>query len=156
MDHMRILHDAKEKAWGQLEEVLRRNDPPEKAVDHMYKLIKIIKNGGEAEMLEEYAEGESYGYESGNSYARGGRRHYVRAHYSRDGEDPNARMDSRRHGESYDRGESYGRGYSDRHRRGYSGDEEEFRGMLREAMECAEDDQHREIIRQCIEKLDRM
>ena len=143
MEHMKLLHEAKRKAWDQLDELLRRNDPPEKMIDHMYKLIKIIKNGGEAEMLEEYADGESFDGEIGSSYARGGRRHYVRAHYSHDRGDDDGR------GMPYD-GHSYRRG------RSRSGGEEDFRRLMHDAMDCAEDDRQRDVIRQCIEKLDRM
>lgn len=133
MDNLELMHKTKEWAWKQLEELHRRGEPGERTIDAMYKLVEIIKNGGEAEMLEEYGEEEEY------SRAGRGGRHYVKGHYSYDG----------RYGDG---------GRVSQNRYGYTtreGGEDHMKREMREMMENAPNEREREIIRRCLDMMER-
>lgn len=97
-------------------------------------ITDTIKNIDKICMLEEddgYSRG---GYDDGNSYANRGK-HYVRGHYSRDGEMSMARRDER------------GR-YS------WDGGKEHMIRKLRDMMDDASTEQERTAIRRCIEQME--
>ncbi len=98
-------------------------------------ITDTIKNIDKICMLEEdggYSQRGSY--DGGNSYANRGK-HYVRGHYSRDGEMSMARRD-------------------DRGRYSRDGGRENMIRKLRDMMDDASTDQERSAIRRCIEQME--
>lgn len=79
MEKMHILEKAKEMAWRELDELVQNGDSSERAMERMKTLVKIIKNSGEAAMLELADDtGE-------RRYSRGwGGTYQVRGKYGRD------------------------------------------------------------------------
>jgi hypothetical protein len=140
MDHVKTLHKIKEMAWRELEALTESGELSERSLERAYKLVKIIKNGGEAEMLEEYGE-----YSEDDGYSQRGRRgtHYVRGHYSRND------------GGSYnDGGSSYNRdGYnrSDRYSRG---EDSEMIEEIREMIEKEHDPEKKEAAKKFLRILE--
>lgn len=79
MERMHILEKAKEMAWRELEELVQNGDSSERAMERMKTLVKVIKNSGEAAMLE-LADDTSE-----RRYSRGwGGTYQVRGRYGRD------------------------------------------------------------------------
>lgn len=83
------LYDLKDKLCQELEEIARKPDMGAGDLEVLHKLTDTIKNIDKICLLEEeggYSEAVDGGdYGRGSSYANRGR-HYVRGHYSRDGE----------------------------------------------------------------------
>ena len=103
---MRYLEDIKEMLCKELEEIAEKGELSAVALDTLHKITDTIKNIDKIEMLEgeggysydghtihyegrDHSRGHdgelAYHYDDGDSYARRGR-HYVRGHYSRDGD----------------------------------------------------------------------
>lgn len=97
---MEKLHELKEKLWAELDELAEKREMGAGDLEVVHKITDTIKNIDKICMLEdgEYSEavdGDDYG--RGSSYANRGK-HYVRGHYSRDGDSRNGypmRRDSR-------------------------------------------------------------
>ena len=124
---------VREKLCRELDEVARKPDLGAGDLDILHKITDTVKNIDKIEMLEDgdYSragewEADMRGtYGRGSSYARRGT-HYVRGHYSRDGE---------------------GDRYSEWYRR--DGMREHIEGMMRDA----QDDRTREALRRCLDDL---
>lgn len=95
---MKSLYDLKDKLCEELEQIARKQSLSTGDLETAHKLTDTIKNIDKIEMLESddgysrdggWEARGTYGrnYDNGHSYAR---RHYVRAHYSR--EDGRERM----------------------------------------------------------------
>lgn len=141
---MKSLHELKEMLCEELDNIVKRREISVGSLDTIQKLTDSIKNIYKIEMLkeaEEYSEDRgpyySRAYDDDESYAHRGK-HYVRGHYSRDGEDG---------GSSYGRRGRYGR-YS------RADGKESMIGKLEEIMEFADTDMQREAIRRCMSQLE--
>lgn len=127
------MKSIREKLCRELDEVARKPDLGAGDLDILHKITDTIKNIDKIEMLEDgdYSragewEADMRGtYGRGSSYARRGT-HYVRGHYSRDGE-----------------GDRYSERYSRDSMR------EHIEGMMRDA----QDDRTREALRRCLDDL---
>lgn len=127
------MQSIREKLCRELDEVARKPDLGAGDLDILHKITDTIKNIDKIEMLEDgdYSragewEADMRGtYGRGSSYARRGT-HYVRGHYSRDGE-----------------GDRYSERYSRDSMR------EHIEGMMRDA----QDDRTREALRRCLDDL---
>lgn len=127
------MKSIREKLCRELDEVARKPDLGAGDLDILNKITDTVKNIDKIEMLEDgdYSragewEADMRGtYGRGSSYARRGT-HYVRGHYSRDGE---------------------GDRYSERYSR--DGMREHIEGMMRDA----QDDRTREALRRCLDDL---
>lgn len=151
-----MLDRIKEMLYAELEEYAERGELSAGSLDVLHKLTDTIKNIDKIEMLEEeggYSREGGGSYDGGNSGARGGRRggrHYVRGHYSRDS------------GGSYDSGDSYGGGSYGRGgsyaRGGYSRDDGKQRMMqqMEQMLQQADNDRQRDVIRHCMDQLERI
>lgn len=146
------MHKIKELLYEELEKYEKKGELSAGSLDIIHKITDTIKNIDKIEMLEDgdYSEARGEGYsmarggmhhmgdqsydDGGSSYARRGT-HYVRGHYSRDG------------GYGGEGGRSY--------RGGYNRDEgkDHLMRKLGAMMEDANEEQ-REIIRQCMQKLE--
>ncbi len=95
---MEKLYELREKMCRELDEISRKPEMGAGDLELAHKLTDTIKNIDKICMLEdgEYSQamGDGASYNRGNSYANRGR-HYVRGHYSRDGEHYSTRRDSR-------------------------------------------------------------
>lgn len=145
---MKSLHELKEMLCDELDNIVKRKEISVGSLDTIQKLTDSIKNIYKIEMLkeaDEYSEerGSSYRrmYDDEDSYARRGR-HYVRGHYSRDGEGVGGDG-----GSSYGRRGSYGR-YS------RADGKDSMMEKLEEIMEYADTDKQREAIRRCMSQLE--
>ena len=127
------MQSIREKLCRELDEVARKPDLGAGDLDIIHKITDTVKNIDKIEMLEDgdYSragewEADMRGtYGRGSSYARRGT-HYVRGHYSRDGE-----------------GDRYSERYS------CDGMREHIEGMMRDA----QDDRTREALRRCLDDL---
>lgn len=85
---MEKLHELKEKLWSELDELAEKRDMGAGDLEVVHKITDTIKNIDKICMLEEeggYSEAvDGMDYGRGSSYANRGK-HYVRGHYSRDG-----------------------------------------------------------------------
>lgn len=136
---MESMYDLKEKLCRELDEIARKPEMSAGDLETVHKLTDTIKNIDKIDMLEETGEYSQAGdwemegrgsYNRGNSYANRGK-HYVRGHYSRDGYNRDGRMYSR-------------------------GDAKEHMMMeLEEAMNAASNDREREVIRRCMDQLNK-
>lgn len=85
---MEKLHELKEKLWAELDELAEKRDMGAGDLEVVHKITDTIKNIDKICMLEEeggYSEAvDGMDYGRGSSYANRGK-HYVRGHYSRDG-----------------------------------------------------------------------
>ena len=136
---MESMYDLKEKLCRELDEITRKPEMSAGDLETVHKLTDTIKNIDKIGMLEENGEYSQAGdwemegrgsYNRGNSYANRGK-HYVRGHYSREGYNRDGRMYSR-------------------------GDAKEHMMMeLEEAMNAASNDREREVIRRCMDQLDK-
>lgn len=131
---MESMYDLKEKLCRELDEIARKPEMSAGDLETVHKLTDTIKNIDKIDMLEETGEYSQAGdwemegrgsYNRGSSYANRGK-HYVRGHYSRDG-----RMYSR------------------------SDAKEHMMMELEEAMNAASSDREREVIRRCMNQLDK-
>lgn len=123
---------------NELEEFASKGELNTGDLDVIHKLTDTIKNTYKIEMYEDggYSRGGEWeadmrgSYNRGNSYANRGQ-HYVRGHYSRDGE---------------------GGGHS---QRGYSreGGREEMLDKLQMMYENARNEKEREALRRCLEQM---
>lgn len=123
---------------NELEEFANKGELNTGDLDVIHKLTDAIKNTYKIEMYEDggYSRGGEWeadmrgSYNRGNSYANRGQ-HYVRGHYSRDGE---------------------GGGHS---QRGYSreGGREEMLYKLQTMYENATNEKEREALRRCLEQM---
>ena len=123
---------------NELEEFASKGELNTGDLDVIHKLTDTIKNTYKIEMYEDggYSRGGEWeadmrgAYGRGNRYANGGQ-HYVRGHYSRDGE---------------------GGGHS---QRGYSreGSREEMLDKLQMMYENARNEKEREALRRCLEQM---
>lgn len=127
------MQSIREKLCRELDEVAKKPDLGAGDLDILHKLTDTVKNIDKIEMLEDgdYSragewEADMRGtYGRGSSYARRGT-HYVRGHYSRDGE-------------------------GDRHSERYSRDG--MRDHIERMMRDAQDDRTREALRRCLDDL---
>ena len=127
------LRNLREMLCKELDEIAEKREMSAGDLDAIQKLTSSIKNTYKIEMLEDggYSrdgewEADMRGtYGRGSSYARRGT-HYVRGHYSRDGE---------------------GDRYSERYSR--DGMREHIESMMRDA----QDDRTREALRRCLDDL---
>lgn len=146
---MRVLEQLKETLCMQLEEYAGMRELAGRDLEAVHQLTDTIKNIHKILMAEEEGYSQAgdweaemrgnYGRES--SYARRGM-HYVRGHYSREGEG------------SYDSGNSE-RGYSSRRRYSRAEGKESMVTQLREMMEEAGDEKEKEAIRRCISQMEK-
>ena len=123
---------------NELEEFANKGELNTGDLDVIHKLTDTIKNTYKIEMYEDggYSRGGEWeadmrgAYGRGNSYANRGQ-HYVRGHYSRDGE---------------------GGGHS---QRGYSpeGSRQEMLDKLQTMYENARNEKEREALRRCLEQM---
>lgn len=127
------MQSIREKLCRELDEVARKPDLGAGDLDILHKITDTIKNIDKIEMLEDgdYSragewEADMRGtYGRGSSYARRGT-HYVRGHYSRDG-------DGDRHSERYSR--------------------DAMRDHIERMMRDAQDDRTREALRRCLDDI---
>lgn len=146
---MKALYDLKDKLQDELDEIARKPEMGAGDLELVHKLTDTIKNIDKICALEEdggYSEAGDYeggSYNRGSSYANRGK-HYVRGHYSREGN-----MDGNYSGRGRDSRGRYSRdGYS-RH------DAKEGMMMqLGEMMESASTDRERDAIRRCMDQLE--
>ncbi len=138
---MKALDELRDKLCEALDEIAHKNDMGAGDLEVAHKLTDTIKNIDKIMMLEGddgYSQGgewEARGdYGNGNSYANRGK-HYVRGHYSRDGEMSMARRD-------------------DRGRYSRDGGRDNMIRKLRDMMDDAATDQERSAIRRCIEQME--
>lgn len=136
---MESMYDLKEKLCRELDEIARKPEMSAGDLETVHKLTDTIKNIDKIDMLEETGEYSQAGdwemegrgsYNRGSSYANRGK-HYVRGHYSRDGYN--------RDGRTYSRGDA----------------KEHMMTELEEAMNAASNDREREVIRRCMDQLDK-
>ena len=136
---MESMYDLKEKLCRELDEIASKPEMSAGDLETVHKLTDTIKNIDKIDMLEETGEYSQAGdwemegrgsYNRGSSYANRGK-HYVRGHYSRDGYN--------RDGRTYSRG----------------GAKEHMMMELEEAMNAASNDREREVIRRCMDQLDK-
>lgn len=136
---MEYMHELKDKLCDELEEIARKPEMSAGDLETVHKLTDTIKNIDKIDMLEETGEYSQAGdwemegrgsYNRGSSYANRGK-HYVRGHYSRDGHN--------RDGRTYSRGDA----------------KEHMMMELEEAMNAASNDREREVIRRCMDQLDK-
>lgn len=136
---MEYMYELKEKLCDELEEIARKPEMSAGDLETVHKLTDTIKNIDKIGMLEENGEYSQAGdwemegrgsYNRGNSYANRGK-HYVRGHYSREGYN--------RDGRTYSRGDA----------------KEHMMMELEEAMNAASNDREREVIRRCMDQLDK-
>lgn len=136
---MEYMHELKEKLCRELDEIARKPEMSAGDLETVHKLTDTIKNIDKIDMLEETGEYSQAGdwemegrgsYNRGSSYANRGK-HYVRGHYSRDGYN--------RDGRTYSRGDA----------------KEHMMMELEEAMNAASNDREREVIRRCMDQLDK-
>lgn len=136
---MESMYDLKEKLCRELDEIARKPEMSAGDLETVHKLTDTIKNIDKIDMLEETGEYSQAGdwemegrgsYNRGSSYANRGK-HYVRGHYSRDGYN--------RDGRAYSRGDA----------------KEHMMMELEEAMNAASNDREREVIRRCMDQLDK-
>lgn len=136
---MEYMYELKEKLCDELEEIARKPEMSAGDLETVHKLTDTIKNIDKIGMLEETGEYSQAGdwemegrgsYNRGNSYANRGK-HYVRGHYSRDGYN--------RDGRTYSRSDA----------------KEHMMMELEEAMNAASSDREREVIRRCVDQLEK-
>lgn len=136
---MEYMYELKEKLCRELDEIARKPEMSAGDLETVHKLTDTIKNIDKIGMLEENGEYSQAGdwemegrgsYNRGSSYANCGK-HYVRGHYSRDGYN--------RDGRTYSRGDA----------------KEHMMMELEEAMNAASNDREREVIRRCMDQLDK-
>lgn len=141
---MAEMHKLKEMLLKELREYERKGELSAGSLDVIHKITDTIKNIDKIEMLEEYGEGDE-SYEGGGSYARRPGSRYVHGYYRRGSYDGG--------GGSYGSG-PYDGGTSGR-RYSYDDGKEHMIRQMREMMEGAEG-KHREALRECIDKMERM
>lgn len=136
---MEYMYELKDKLCKELDEIARKPEMGAGDLEIIHKLTDTIKNIDKIGMLEENGEYSQAGdwemegrgsYNRGSSYANRGK-HYVRGHYSRDGYN--------RDGRTYSRGDA----------------KEHMMMELEEAMNAASNDREREVIRRCMDQLDK-
>lgn len=131
---MKDLYKLKRKLCEELEKLGGDEELSIGTLDVVHKLTDTIKNIDKILMLEEDGySGRNHYDDGGDSYAPR-RVHYVRGHYSRDGESNG--------------GGSYRRGYS------RDGGKEKICDMLYEMMEESGNERKREAYRKMIEQLE--
>lgn len=142
------MHKIKEMLLKELEEYEKKGNISMNSLDVIHKMTDTIKNIDKIEMLkdEQYnreysrdgmwmAKGSYGNYDDGSSYAR---KHYVRGHYSRDGENY-----------SSDNDYSERRGYSNRYSRDESRDT--MTRAFDEILAAAKTPEERETLKRCME-----
>ena len=146
---MKALYDLKDKLQDELDEIARKPEMGAGDLELVHKLTDTIKNIDKICALEEdggYSEAGDYeggSYNRGSSYANRGK-HYVRGHYSREGN-----MDGNYSGRGRDSRGRYSRDGNSRH------DAKEGMMMqLGEMMESASTDRERDAIRRCMDQLE--
>lgn len=82
---MKNLENLKDKLCQELEDYARKQDMGAGDLEVIHKLTDTIKNIDKICMLEEGGEYSQAGYDGGNSYANRSR-HWVRGHYSKEGQ----------------------------------------------------------------------
>jgi len=136
---MKALEELRDTLCAELDEIARKGKIDTGSLEAVHKLTDTIKNIDKIIMLggDGYSQSDGRdmrGYGDGNSYANRGQ-HYVRGHYSHDGEMSERRRDNR------------GR-YSHDSSKGHMISE------LREMMNDATTDRERSAIRRCIEQME--
>lgn len=136
---MEYIEKLKKKLCDELDEYARKPEMSAGDLEAIHKLTDTIKNIDKIGLLEDdggYSQAGDWemegrgSYNRGSSYANRGK-HYVRGHYSRDGYNRDGRMYSR-------------------------ADAREHMMMeLEEAMGAAENERDREIIRRCMDQLEK-
>lgn len=140
---MDYMYDIKEKLCRELEEYARKPEMSAGDLEAIHKLTDTIKNIDKIDMLEDdgysqagdweargnYSRNDS-SYNRGSSYANRGK-HYVRGHYSRDGY---------RDGRMYPRGDA----------------KEHMMMELEEAIDIANSEQEKAIIRRAMDQLEKV
>ena len=127
------MQSIREKLCRELDEVAKKPDLGAGDLDILHKITDTVKNIDKIEMLEDGDSSRAGGWEAdmrgtygrGSSSARRGT-HYVRGHYSRDG-------DGDRHSERYSR--------------------DGMRDHIERMMRDAQDDRTREALRRCLDDL---
>lgn len=154
---MKNMHKLKKLLCEELEEFGEKGKLSPSDIHAIYELASSVKNIGKVEMMEEdgeYSEMRGYSrdgewmarggygssYDDGTSGARRGM-HYVRGHYSRDGDGGSYRGGSYDGGSSYEGGSSYRRGYS------RAEGKSEMMRLIDEMMQGADSDRQREAIK---------
>lgn len=141
---MHTYEKLRDMLCEELEEYAEKNELSAGSLEVIHKLTDTIKNIDKISIMEEDGEYSQAGdwemegrgnYGRGNSYANRGQ-HYVRGHYSREGN----------RGGYSERRDSRGR-YSRDGGSSYDGAKEEMMEHIDEMMEAAPDDQTREMIR---------
>ena len=131
------LRNLREMLCKELDEIADKREMSAGDLDAIQKLTSSIKNTYKIEMLEDggYSRDGEWEADMRGSYGRGNSygRHYVRGHYSRDGEDG---------GHSQRRG-----GYS------RSDSAEETMERLQVMYENATNEKEREALRRCLEQM---
>ncbi len=128
---MEYMYELKEKLCRELDEIARKPEMSAGDLETVHKLTDTIKNIDKIDMLEDGDYSQSGDWEGRSSYNRGSSyanrgKHYVRGHYSRDG-----RMYSR--ADAKDR----------------------MMEQMEEMMGSASNDRERDIIRRCMDQLEK-
>lgn len=125
MEKTNIMEKTIEMAWRELEQFAQAGDTSERAMDRALKLVKIIKNGREAERLETFDE---YSGWNGGRRLEGYGAYHMRGRYTA--------------GDGYDGEYSYGGGRGD------------MATCVREMMERERDPAKREEARRFLERIE--
>lgn len=137
---MKAMEELRETLCAELDEIARKGEMSAGDLEAVHKLTDTIKNIDKIIMFEEDGYSQAGGrevrgtYGGGNSYANRGE-HWVRGHFSRDGEMSGARRDNR------------GR-YS------RESGKDHMMEQLREMMEDATTERQRSAIHRCMEQLE--
>ena len=128
---MEYMYELKEKLCRELDEIARKPEMSAGDLETVHKLTDTIKNIDQIDMLEDGDYSQSGDWEGRSSYNRGSSyanrgKHYVRGHYSRDG-----RMYSRADAKDH------------------------MMEQMEEMMGSASNDRERDIIRRCMDQLEK-
>jgi len=85
------MDKLKNKLWDLVEEIERKPELKPAEIEYVHLLTDTIKNIDKICMLEEGGYSQAGPYDGGSSYANRGQ-HWVRGHYSRDGQGGNHSM----------------------------------------------------------------
>ena len=133
---MKAMEELRETLCAELDEIARKGEMSAGDLEAVHKLTDTIKNIDKIIMHEENGYSQAggrniRGYGDGNSYANRGE-HWVRGHYSRDGEMSGAR----------------------RGRYSRESGKDHMMEQLREMMEDATTERQRSAIHRCMEQLE--
>lgn len=128
---MEYMYELKEKLCRELDDIARKPEMSAGDLETVHKLTDTIKNIDKIDMLEDGDYSQSGDWEGRSSYNRGSSyanrgKHYVRGHYSRDG-----RMYSRADAKDH------------------------MMEQMEEMMGSASNDRERDIIRRCMDQLEK-